>query len=110
MKKAYCCAFFAAVMFALFLFVAKISCPIRAFLGFPCPTCGVTRALFSLFHLRFGESLRYNAMAIPLCAALLVCFAGNHTKRRGICIGFSVAVSILNFGYYCYRLIFGLIP
>jgi hypothetical protein len=41
-------------------------------LGFDCPGCGMTRALFSLFHLNLADSLNYNFAVIPLFLILLL--------------------------------------
>lgn len=42
-------------------------CPLRRFLGIPCPTCGTTRAIAALFRGSVREALALN----PLMAALL---------------------------------------
>lgn len=42
-------------------------CPLRRFLGIPCPTCGTTRAIAALFRGSVSEALALN----PLTAALL---------------------------------------
>ncbi|HEY1858780.1 MAG TPA: DUF2752 domain-containing protein, partial [Gemmataceae bacterium] len=38
--------------------------------GWPCPTTGGTRAIIQLCHGVWHESLRYNAMAIPIIVLL----------------------------------------
>ena len=42
-------------------------CPLRRFLGIPCPTCGTTRAVAALFRGNVREALVLN----PLMAAFL---------------------------------------
>jgi hypothetical protein len=43
-------------------------CWFRTITGFPCPTCGSTRAVVRLLHLDFGGALAYN----PLVTAALL--------------------------------------
>ena len=90
-------------VFALDYF--EIGCPIRFFLGIPCPTCGVTRALLSLAHLDFAGYLYYNPMAVPLCAVLLLAL---HQKvlpfgRKWI-TGVIIGVAAVSFAVYLIRL------
>jgi len=47
-------------------------CPIRAVTGFPCPGCGMTRALLLLVQLRFGAALVAHPAAPAVAAAALV--------------------------------------
>ncbi|GLW93659.1 DUF2752 domain-containing protein [Actinokineospora globicatena] len=39
-------------------------CPVKALTGLCCPGCGGTRMVLSLLDGRFGDALRYNAVAI----------------------------------------------
>ena len=41
--------------------------------GLPCPTTGVTRSLDAMISGEWGESLKYNAMALPIVALLGFC-------------------------------------
>ena len=53
--------------------VLPIKCPIKYFLGFECPTCGMTRAMFALAGGDFPAYLDFNPAALPF--ALVVLFA-----------------------------------
>ena len=55
-----------------------------AFTGLPCPTTGGTRAVLALCDGRFLESLRYNALAVPIAALFLFSLGLVATRfRRG---------------------------
>ena len=58
-------------------------CPLRRFLGIPCPTCGTTRAVAALFRGNVREALALN----PLTATLLCIgppLLGVHALVRGV--------------------------
>lgn len=63
-----------ALLFLLYYFIARAgyTCPFRAATGIPCPSCGITRSIDSLLHLRLGESLYYHPLTLPIAAALLL--------------------------------------
>lgn len=86
-----------------------MTCIIRAIAKFPCPTCGVTRALLAFLRGDFASYKFYNAFAIPLFAAAVAMILGSRTKKRTLQI-FSAAILILNIPYYFFRVKFNLIP
>lgn len=49
-------------------------CPFRYFFGVPCPTCGITRAIVSVFSLHFAASFYYYALW-PLFIIALIFYA-----------------------------------
>lgn len=51
-----------------------IKCPIKYFLHFDCPTCGMTRAMLSLFKGDLSGYMRFNPMALPFLLVLLFAF------------------------------------
>ena len=86
--------------------LSGIGCPFRAIFGFPCPTCGVTRALICLVKLDFTGYMQWQPMAVPLVFALWLCFHVDvlPVSRRAADFGF-VTVGVLTFTLYIYRLI-----
>lgn len=54
-----------------------IKCPIKYFLHFDCPTCGMSRAMFSLLRGDFASYMSFNPMALPF---LLVLLFGLHGR------------------------------
>lgn len=97
----------------IFLFIYSwldITCLLRYITGVPCPTCGATRAMFSLARLDFVGYWLYNPMAFPLVIAFLAVF---HFKllpkwRLFIIIYVSIVI-VLTVVLYIYRLMNGLI-
>lgn len=67
-----------SVVAAVLIYIAlPIKCPIKYFLHFDCPTCGMTRAMFSLFKGDFASYMSFNPMALPF---LLVLLFGLHGR------------------------------
>ena len=70
-----------------------VKCPVKYFLHFDCPTCGMTRALFSLFRGDFASYMSFNPMALPFLLILLFGLHGrlfpinNKIKNSVIIIG-----------------------
>ena len=60
----------AVIIYALL----PIKCPFKYFFHFNCPTCGMTRAMFSLFKGDIASYISYNPMALPFLSALLLGF------------------------------------
>lgn len=98
----------------LFLFIYSwldITCLLRFVVDVPCPTCGATRAMFSLARLDFVAYWFYNPMALPLAIAFLAVFHYRlFPKCRKLIIVYVGIVLVLTFVLYVYRLINGLIP
>ena len=81
-----------------------VVCPIKRFLGVPCPTCGVSRALFALFRLNFAEYVTYNVMAPFLIAALVLIVNIELFKKKRTVYAVAYVILILNLIYYVVRL------
>ena len=81
-----------------------VICPIKRFLGVPCPTCGVSRALFALLRLNFTEYVTYNVMAPFLIAALILLVNIELFKKKRTVYAVAYVILILNSIYYVVRL------
>ena len=81
-----------------------ITCPIRALLDIPCPTCGVTRAMLSLVTLDLEGYVHYNVMALPLIVAVLVAIHRRLFKHKAIADILLFTVLAVNTVYYAFRL------
>ncbi|MCX7714294.1 MAG: DUF2752 domain-containing protein [Clostridia bacterium] len=63
----------AAVLGCIFIFSGS-SCLFRAFLGIPCPGCGMTRAYLALFKLDFSSALYFHPLfwLVPVAAFVVI--------------------------------------
>ena len=94
-------------LYALFLQLSGIHCPIKYLIGISCPGCGMTRALLAALRLDFSAAFGYN----PAWCALIVCAVCAlvlwfKRKRRGakitVAVFFAVLVTV-----YAVRMIAG---
>jgi len=102
------------IIYVSILTVFDIRCPIRYFLGFPCATCGTTRALISFFTGDFSSAFYYHPLfflSIPFIILLphlnLNTFLGMKKKTREIIL---IIILISYITVYFIRLIFFKIP
>lgn len=81
-------------------------CPFLITTGFPCPGCGMTRAMFYLLTGRFERGMSLNPAA-PLWIAFFICFfverylRGRTPKYMKILLAVIVLVTT---GIYLYRM------
>lgn len=82
-------------------------CLFDATIGYPCPGCGLTRALISLLKGNLKESLTYHMLLIPtliyLLYALLTLYKFNK-KNRYVFFLVTFLFFITFITYYIYRL------
>lgn len=84
-----------------------LRCPIYMLFHIPCPTCGVTRAMVSLVKLDFAAYMKYNPMALPMCAAVLGMIEVRCFRRKLPVYIFSIGTAVLNLIYWAVRLHIG---
>ena len=91
-----------SVVAAVLIYIAlPIKCPIKYFLHFDCPTCGMTRAMFSLFKGDFASYMSFNPMALPF---LLILLFGLH--GRFFPINNKIKNSIVIIGAVCVAFVY----
>lgn len=73
--------------------VGNVSCPVRRFLGFPCPGCGLSRAWLAALDLDLAGAFRYHPMfwCVPVAAVYILwdgkLFADPRKNRwLGVCL------------------------
>ena len=102
----------AAAALVVWVFSAILQgCPIRAALGVPCPTCGMTRSLLALLRLDLRLSFSLHPLTIPFGFALWFAihrdlFRMSKKAKDAILILSGAAV----FAVYLARLFLGDIP
>ncbi|MCF0165653.1 MAG: DUF2752 domain-containing protein [Bacteroidales bacterium] len=47
-------------------------CPFMMLTGLPCPGCGITKSIVSIYQGQFLQSLQYHIMGIPYVAACIL--------------------------------------
>ena len=97
--------FLAVAILALIIALDSYKCPIYAFTNIPCPTCGVSRALWSLLYLDIAMYIEYNAMAVFLLSAVVLMFFRSKIRRKTAVDIYVYSVLAVNTVYYTVRLI-----
>ena len=105
MKKVKMHVFLISLLLLCTVYCYVFGCPFKNIFGIPCPTCGVTHALVSLFCLDFDSYMKYNPMALPLTISVLIAFHLNLFKHKKILTAIVVAVAIINFFVYLKRIL-----
>jgi len=49
-----------------------LTCHFKNLTGYDCPTCGLSRSVYSFLSLKFQDSLRYNPLGFILVSGLLI--------------------------------------
>ncbi len=83
----------------------KIDCLIYKIIGFPCPTCNMTRAMLALLRLDIRSYLSYNAMALPVCTVFVFQLFRDFLLSKKILDVVTIIIMIINFIYYILVLI-----
>ncbi|NEQ51302.1 MAG: DUF2752 domain-containing protein [Leptolyngbya sp. SIO3F4] len=87
-------------------------CPLKALVGIPCPTWGMTRAMFAIANAQWSIAIQYHLLA-PVVAILWVMamaqvsleiFTRRVWSRWWQCRRFWLSGLIILFGYHSYRL------
>ena len=95
-----------AILWVLAELVFHRFCPVVIMTGFPCPGCGLTRALFHLITLHPINALEYNP-SYPLWVALAVAFfIRRYVKGRSTTVLRypMIAVCLITIGIYIWRM------
>lgn len=87
-------------------------CPFAILTGFPCPACGMTRAilLFVTGEFRLSFSLHPVAMFWPLLFLYWGCFRYLSSRRAPFVLSLTIILSLATFACYFYRLAAGTLP
>lgn len=84
-----------------------IKCPIKYFLHFDCPTCGMTRAILSLFRGDIASYMDFNPMALPFLILLLFAVhSGLFPMCKRLKNGIIIAGTLCVLFVYIFRIFF----
>lgn len=53
-------------LFLLMIEFVPVTCVLQRVTGISCPSCGMTRAFYSILSFDFVQAFRYNILSIPL--------------------------------------------
>ena len=101
----------AVILYIIILKLFSLDCIIKAVIGMPCPTCGITRSVISMFKLDFKQAFYYHPLSIPIIAALLLGIHSSLFKKGKKYINiFVITVAVLTFACYVIRIITNTLP
>ena len=87
--------------------IFKAFCPLVILTGFPCPACGMTRAILFLLTGQFERSFRIHPMAILWVILALYCIIMRYLLGKRVAYFKSIVIVLLlaMIVYYIYRMI-----
>lgn len=59
-------------LFLLMIKLIPVTCLFWKVTGIYCPTCGMTRAFYSILNFHFIEAFRYNILSIPFFIFIII--------------------------------------
>lgn len=79
--------FHAKIAILIFAYISilhffKIGCPFRYFSSIPCPTCGMTRALYSVYRFEGNLAFKYHPLWIFIPPYLFIALHNDTLFRR----------------------------
>ena len=63
---------FALIFLLFYIFELSWDCPVKKYLHFACPGCGLTRSIRVHLNLNLLESIKYNVLGIPLVISIII--------------------------------------
>lgn len=96
-------------------------CLFNKLAGFPCPTCGLTRSLYSLATGNLSQSVRFNPLGLPLACFITLWTLGKvnlvsllkrleTTKLEGRTIYIIFTLLLLSWSFNIIRVVSGVYP
>lgn len=95
------------VLMVAAVFLLKWKCLIKKFIGIPCPSCGLTRALRAAFKLDFHKSFSYHPLfwLIPIVIIIFIYGKKPLFGSKKYEIAFYISVVVIMIIIYIVRMI-----
>ena len=72
LKHTFVLGIFAIIFLLFYVFEFSWDCPIKKYLHFACPGCGLTRSIRALLNFNLIDSIKYNLLGIPLVISIII--------------------------------------
>ena len=72
LKHTFVLGIFAIIFLLFYVFEFSWDCPIKKYLHFACPGCGLTRSIRTLLNFNLIDSIKYNLLGIPLVISIII--------------------------------------
>ena len=72
LKHTFVLGIFAIIFLLFYVFEISWDCPIKKYLHFACPWCGLTRSIRALLNFNLIDSIKYNLLGIPLVISIII--------------------------------------
>jgi hypothetical protein len=72
LKHTFVLGIFAIIFLLFYVFEFSWDCPIKKYLHFACPGCGLTRSIRALLNFNLIGSIKYNLLGIPLVISIII--------------------------------------
>ena len=99
------------LVFAVYFFIGKnflySLCPTVAITGFPCPGCGMTRAVFSVLRGNFALAWHLHPFVYVLGGYVLVFAFRRYVMQKEVksMVKYLMVIVAAMIGYYIYRMV-----
>lgn len=96
----------AAAIAVIAVFYYAVGCPIRWLTGISCPSCGMTRAVFSLLTFDLGAAFYYHPLVFLLPIALITYLFRKRLPKKLTQVLFWLFIAVF-IAVYVYRILSG---
>ena len=99
------------LVFTVYFFIGKnflySMCPMVSITGFPCPGCGMTRAVFGVLRGNFALAWKMHPFVYVLGGYVLVFAFRRYIMQKEVksMVKYIILIAIAMIGYYIYRMV-----
>lgn len=102
---------YAILVFAVYVFMGRYMfysiCPVVNITGFPCPGCGMTRAVFAVCRGDFAFAWKLHPFVYVLIGYVVIFAFRRYVLQKEVksMIQYLIVIAVAMIGYYIYRMI-----